>query len=79
ASIFGGIQWIRAMKPVYSHLGVKFMPLGGIKPENVEEYLGESNVFACGGSWLCSREILEKKDWNELERRFKEASQKIKQ
>ncbi|MGL4394498.1 MAG: bifunctional 4-hydroxy-2-oxoglutarate aldolase/2-dehydro-3-deoxy-phosphogluconate aldolase [Brevinema sp.] len=78
ASVFGGVNWLRAMKPVYSHLGVKFMPLGGVKPENVDEYLRESNVFACGGSWLCPRDVLEKKDWEELERRFKEASDKIK-
>lgn len=75
ASVFGGTDWLKAMKPVYSHIGIKFMPLGGIKLENVREYLKEDNVFACGGSWLCSRDILIKKDWNELERRFKSAKE----
>lgn len=78
ASVFGGVKWLQAMKPVYSHQQVKFMPLGGIKIENVQEYLNESNVFACGGSWLCPREILAKKDWTELTRRFQEAAKLLK-
>ncbi|MGL4677617.1 MAG: bifunctional 4-hydroxy-2-oxoglutarate aldolase/2-dehydro-3-deoxy-phosphogluconate aldolase [Brevinema sp.] len=73
ASVFGGVKWLQAMKPVYSHQGITFMPLGGVNINNVREYLNESNVFACGGSWLCSREILEKKDWHELTKRFQEA------
>jgi len=74
ASVFGGVKWLQAMKPVYSHQGIQFMPLGGVKIENVKEYLQQSNVFACGGSWLCARDILVKKDWIELKRRFIEAA-----
>ncbi len=79
ASVFGGVKWLQAMKPVYSHMGVQFMPLGGVKIDNVKEYLGESNVFACGGSWLCPRDVLAKKDWSELKNRFVEASNIIKE
>ncbi len=78
ASVFGGVEWLKAMKPVYSHVGVKFMPLGGVKVDNVREYLSQSNVFACGGSWLCPRDILAKKDWKELRKRFSEASSLLK-
>lgn len=73
ASVFGGVKWLQAVGPVYSHMGVQFMPLGGVKLENVKEYLIERNVFACGGSWLCSRSLLAQKDWKELRKRFKEA------
>ncbi len=78
ASVFGGLKWLQAMKPVYSHMGIEFMPLGGVKIENVKEYLQESNVFSCGGSWLCPRDVLAKKDWAELKKRFKEASDLLK-
>lgn len=74
ASVFGGVKWLQAMKPVYSHMGIKFMPLGGVKMENVKEYLAESNVFACGGSWLCPRDVLVHKNWVELKKRFKEVA-----
>ena len=78
ASVFGGTKWLQAIAPVYSHIGIKFMPLGGINIANIKEYLSEKNVFACGGSWLCPRDILAKKDWKELRKRFLEASDILK-
>lgn len=79
AGVFGGIEWLKGVGAVYSHTGVKFMPLGGVSIDNVLDYLKQPNVFACGGSWLCSRDILKAKDWNEMKNRFKKASELIKQ
>lgn len=79
AEVFGGIEWLKGVGAVYSHTGVKFMPLGGVSINNVLEYLKQPNVFACGGSWLCSRDILKEKNWTEMKNRFKKASELIKQ
>lgn len=79
AGVFGGIEWLKGVGTVYSHTGVKFMPLGGVSIDNVLDYLKQPNVFACGGSWLCSRNILKAKDWKEMKNRFKKASELIKQ
>lgn len=79
AGVFGGIEWLKGVGAVYSHTGVKFMPLGGVSIDNVLDYLKQPNVFACGGSWLCSRDILKAKDWKEMKNRFKKASELIKQ
>lgn len=79
AGVFGGIEWLKGVGAVYSHTGVKFMPLGGVSINNVLEYLKQPNVFACGGSWLCSRDILKEKKWTEMKNRFKKASELIKQ
>lgn len=79
AGVFGGIEWLKGVGAVYSHTGVKFMPLGGVSINNVLEYLKQPNVFACGGSWLCSRDILKEKNWTEMKNRFKKASELIKQ
>ncbi|MGL5721353.1 MAG: bifunctional 4-hydroxy-2-oxoglutarate aldolase/2-dehydro-3-deoxy-phosphogluconate aldolase [Brevinema sp.] len=73
ASVLGGVDWLKAMLPVYSHTGVKFMPLGGVNMENATEYLRQPNVFACGGTWLCAKNLLEAKDWQGLRKRFQEA------
>lgn len=78
AGVFGGIEWLKGVGAVYSHTGVKFMPLGGVSINNVLEYLKHPNVFACGGSWLCSRDILKEKNWTEMKNRFKKASELIK-
>ena len=79
AGVFGGIEWLKGVGAVYSHTGVKFMPLGGVSIDNVLDYLKQPNVFACGGSWLCSRDILKAKDWKEMKNRFKKASELIKE
>ena len=79
AGVFAGIEWLKGVGAVYSHTGVKFMPLGGVSINNVLEYLKQPNVFACGGSWLCSRDILKEKNWTEMKNRFKKASDLIKQ
>lgn len=79
AGVFGGIEWLKGVGAVYSHTGVKFMPLGGVSIDNVLNYLKQPNVFACGGSWLCSRDILKEKNWTEMKNRFKKASELIKQ
>ena len=78
AGVFGGIEWLKGVGAVYSHTGVKFMPLGGVSINNVLEYLKQPNVFACGGSWLCSKDILKEKNWTEMKNRFKKASELIK-
>ena len=78
AGVFGGIEWLKGVGAVHSHTGVKFMPLGGVSINNVLEYLKQPNVFACGGSWLCSKDILKEKNWIEMKNRFKKASELIK-
>ena len=79
AGVFGGIEWLKGLGSVYSHLDIKFMPLGGVNIDNVLNYLKQPNVFACGGSWLCSRDLLSSKNWIEMERRFKEANALLKE
>ena len=46
----GGLKTIRAMASVFK--GMRFMPTGGINPENLSSYLRDPNVIACGGSWM---------------------------
>ena len=36
----------------YQHLGLGFIPLGGINPGNVKEYIDNDLITAVGGSWL---------------------------
>ena len=79
AGVFGGIEWLKGVGTVYYHTGVKFMPLGGVNINNVLEYLKLPNVFACGGSWLCPRDLLSDKNWKEIKKRFETASNLIKE
>ena len=50
AENFGGLKTIKALSAAFPQ--VKFMPTGGVSPENMKEYLAFPKIFACGGSWM---------------------------
>ena len=52
AEAAGGAAMLKALIAPYRHLGVRFMPTGGVKPANVETYLAIPEVAAVGGTWL---------------------------
>jgi 2-dehydro-3-deoxyphosphogluconate aldolase/(4S)-4-hydroxy-2-oxoglutarate aldolase len=59
----GGLSYLKSIAAPYAHLGVKFMPLGGVDLNNAEKYLSEPNILALGGSWLAPRDLIKKGDW----------------
>lgn len=54
AEIAGGVAFLKAVAAPYGMM--RFMPTGGIKPENVGGYLALPPVVACGGSWMAPTE-----------------------
>ncbi len=72
AGAAGGAAMLRALAAPYSRL--RFMPTGGITPENLGDYLACPNVFACGGSWIASESMIQAGEWSEIRRRAAEAS-----
>jgi 2-dehydro-3-deoxyphosphogluconate aldolase/(4S)-4-hydroxy-2-oxoglutarate aldolase len=50
AEAFGGVRTIKALGSVFR--SVRFIPTGGICPENLAAYLSCPEVLACGGSWM---------------------------
>lgn len=59
----GGLTYLRTISAPFMHLGVQFIPLGGVGPANAAQYLQEPSVLALGGSWLAPRELIAKGDW----------------
>ena len=59
----GGLAYLRSMAAPYAHLGIRFVPLGGIDPTNAARYLNEPLVHALGGSWLAPRDLIKNHDW----------------
>lgn len=52
AEAAGGTPMLKSLIAPYRHLGIRFMPTGGVKPANVESYLQIPEVAAVGGTWL---------------------------
>ena len=68
AEAAGGTKMLKAMIAPYKHLGVTFMPTGGINTANMKDYLEIPQVLAIGGSWLASSKLVEAKDWSQIEK-----------
>ncbi len=59
----GGLAYLKAMNAPYAHLGLEYIPLGGVSETNCRAYLAEKSVIAVGGSWIAPRERIAAKDW----------------
>ncbi|MCX6857742.1 MAG: bifunctional 4-hydroxy-2-oxoglutarate aldolase/2-dehydro-3-deoxy-phosphogluconate aldolase [Verrucomicrobia bacterium] len=70
----GGLPYLRTIAAPFAHLGVKYIPLGGVSAANAQAYLQEPSVQALGGSWLAPRELIVKKDWVAITANAREAS-----
>jgi 2-dehydro-3-deoxyphosphogluconate aldolase / (4S)-4-hydroxy-2-oxoglutarate aldolase len=71
AAMVGGPAFVKAVAPVYP--SVRFVPTGGVNPDNLASYLELPTVLACGGTWICERKLLDKRRFDEIERRAREA------
>jgi 2-dehydro-3-deoxyphosphogluconate aldolase/(4S)-4-hydroxy-2-oxoglutarate aldolase len=63
ASSSGGLAHLKNIAAPYNHLGLKYIPLGGIDQGNMGDYLSSELIAAIGGSWLASKPLIEAQDW----------------
>jgi 2-dehydro-3-deoxyphosphogluconate aldolase/(4S)-4-hydroxy-2-oxoglutarate aldolase len=75
----GGLAYLRVVSAPFMHLGIKFIPLGGVGPGNAAQYLKEPSVLALGGSWLAPKDLISKGDWTAIAQLAREASDIVKQ
>lgn len=68
----GGLNYIKAVSAPYS--SVRFMPTGGINPQNVKDYLSFPAVLACGGSWMVKEQLILEEKFDEIERLVRNAA-----
>jgi 2-dehydro-3-deoxyphosphogluconate aldolase / (4S)-4-hydroxy-2-oxoglutarate aldolase len=64
---------LRALAGPFAHTGVKFVPLGGVGPDNLVEYLTLSGVSAAGGIWMLERSLVRERRFDKIERLAREA------
>lgn len=72
-SHIGGVAMLKALRGPYGPAGLKFIPMGGIYPGNMNEYLALDNVVCVGGSWLATPELIEGKRFGDITRNAREA------
>lgn len=77
AEASGGIPYLKSMAAPYAHLGLEYIPLGGLDADNFTRYLALDNVPAVGGSWIAPRELIQKRDWETITRNARQATGKL--
>ena len=78
AEAAGGVKMIKNFLGAFRFTGVKFMPTGGVKPDNVSDYLAVPEIVCCGGTWLVPKDALAAGDFAKIEALAAEASALVK-
>jgi 2-dehydro-3-deoxyphosphogluconate aldolase/(4S)-4-hydroxy-2-oxoglutarate aldolase len=73
AEAAGGVTMLKSLIAPYKHMGVRFMPTGGVSTSNVENYLAIKEVVAVGGTWLGKADAIAAGDWDGIRKTILDA------
>ena len=73
----GGLPHLKNIAAPYQHLGLGFIPLGGVNLANLKTYIDNPLITAVGGSWLAPRNLINDKNWDQIEKNAREAVELI--
>lgn len=71
AGVLGGVNFLKAIAGPFRE--VRFVPTGGVSPDNLAEYLELPAVAACGGTWLAKPAMLADGRYDQIEKLASEA------
>ena len=77
AEAFGGLKTLKAMSAPYG--AVRFIPTGGISPDNLVDYLRFTKTIACGGTWIAESTIISEGKFDLILSRAREAVDLVKE
>lgn len=69
----GGLSYLRSAAAPYAHLGLRFIPLGGLNADNAASYLIDPMILALGGSWIAPAESILSGEWDAIADRARQA------
>jgi 2-dehydro-3-deoxyphosphogluconate aldolase/(4S)-4-hydroxy-2-oxoglutarate aldolase len=71
----GGQAMLKSLMSIYPD--VMFIPTGGIDAGNISSYARLANVYALGGSWMVSADLLRNKQWQTITQKTRQAIQEL--
>ena len=77
ADVYGGIKAIKALSAPFGQ--VRFLPTGGVSPDNLKDFISNKAVAAVGGSWVCKKDDIANHDWDKITSLSAEAVKIIKE
>jgi 2-dehydro-3-deoxyphosphogluconate aldolase/(4S)-4-hydroxy-2-oxoglutarate aldolase len=69
----GGPEFLQAISTPFAHLGISFIPTGGVTEQNLPNWLAVKSVVAVGGTWIARTEDIRNGNFAEITRRAKSA------
>jgi 2-dehydro-3-deoxyphosphogluconate aldolase/(4S)-4-hydroxy-2-oxoglutarate aldolase len=75
AEQIGGLRYFNAVTGPYEHLGLRYIPLGGLNEELIPAYLQRPSVAAIGGSWMAAGELIASGNWAKITALARQASE----
>lgn len=75
ATLAGGVDILKAFQGPYAKMN--FCPTGGVKLENLNEFLSLKNVLCVGGTWIVPKDEIKKGNFEKITTLCKEALAKI--
>jgi 2-dehydro-3-deoxyphosphogluconate aldolase/(4S)-4-hydroxy-2-oxoglutarate aldolase len=66
AEPLGGLRGLQTLAAPFAHLGVRYVPMGGIDAARAPAYLADPAVAAVGGSWMAPAALIRRRAWNDL-------------
>ena len=73
AGTIGGPDALKAIGAPFAHLGLRFIPTGGVSPANMAEWLKVPGVAAVGGTWIAKTEDIRAEAWDRIAANAREA------
>ncbi|MDF9834223.1 2-dehydro-3-deoxyphosphogluconate aldolase/(4S)-4-hydroxy-2-oxoglutarate aldolase [Ereboglobus sp. PH5-5] len=70
----GGLAYLKNMTAPYAHLGLRYIPLGGISSATAAAWLADPLIAALGGSWIAPRALIQARDWAAIKQRAQEVA-----
>lgn len=64
AEAMGGAKTIKALAAPFP--AMRFVPTGGVNPDNLSAYLTQRQVLAVGGSWMVAADLLRAEAWDAI-------------
>lgn len=75
AGVYGGLSAMKALSGPFK--GVKFVPTGGVGPQNAGEYGAAPFIHAVGGSWVCAQDDIASHQFQRITQLCREARQAL--
>lgn len=78
AGTIGGPEALKSIGAPFAHLGLRFVPTGGVNPANMADWLKTPGVAAVGGTWIARTEDIRAGAWKKIAANAREAVAAVK-